>query len=152
MVNNVVIMGRMVRDPELRQLDNGTSVTTFSVAVDRNYVDKTTNERQADFLNVVAWRQTADFVCKYFHQGDMIAVEGSLQSRKYTDKDGNNRTATDVVVDNVHFVDSKGEGPSVGQQSNASAYTPDSYAPSFSSQQDAAPKFEEMSNDDDLPF
>ena len=64
MINTVVIMGRMVRDPELRQLDNGTSVTSFSVAVDRNYVDKTTNERQADFLNVVAWRQTADFVCK----------------------------------------------------------------------------------------
>lgn len=110
MVNNVVIMGRMVRDPELRQLDNGTSVTTFSVAVDRNYVDKTTNERQADFLNVVAWRQTADFVCKYFHQGDMIAVEGSLQSRKYTDKDGNNRIAVEIVASNVSFCGGKNGG------------------------------------------
>lgn len=110
MVNNVVIMGRMVRDPELRQLDNGTSVTTFSVAVDRNYVDKTTNERQADFLNVVAWRQTADFVCKYFHQGDMIAVEGSLQSRKYTDKDGNNRIAIEIVAGNVSFCGGKNGG------------------------------------------
>lgn len=110
MVNNVVIMGRMVRDPELRQLDNGTSVTTFSVAVDRNYVDKTTNERQADFLNVVAWRQTADFVCKYFHQGDMIAVEGSLQSRKYTDKDGNNRIAIEIVASNVSFCGGKNGG------------------------------------------
>ena len=110
MVNNVVIMGRMVRDPELRQLDNGTSVTTFSVAVDRNYVDKTTNERQADFLNVVAWRQTADFVCKYFHQGDMIAVEGSLQSRKYTDKDGNNRIAIEIVTSNVSFCGGKNGG------------------------------------------
>lgn len=110
MVNNVVIMGRLVRDPELRQLDNGTSVTSFSVAVDRNYVDKTTNERQADFLNVVAWRQTADFVCKYFHQGDMIAIEGSLQSRKYTDKDGNNRVAIEIVANNVSFCGGKNGG------------------------------------------
>lgn len=110
MLNHVVIMGRMVRDPELRQLDNGTSVTSFSVAVDRNYVDKTTNERQADFLNVVAWRQTADFVCKYFHQGDMIALEGSLQSRKYTDKDGNNRIAIEIVASNISFCGSKNGG------------------------------------------
>lgn len=110
MLNHVVIMGRMVRDPELRQLDNGTSVTSFSVAVERNYVDKTTNERQADFLNVVAWRQTADFVCKYFHQGDMIALEGSLQSRKYTDKDGNNRIATEIVASNISFCGGKNGG------------------------------------------
>lgn len=110
MLNHVVIMGRMVRDPELRQLDNGTSVTSFSVAVERNYVDKTTNERQADFLNVVAWRQTADFVCKYFHQGDMIAIEGSLQSRKYTDKDGNNRIAIEIVASNISFCGGKNGG------------------------------------------
>lgn len=110
MLNHVVIMGRMVRDPELRHLDNGTSVTSFSVAVDRNYVDKTTNERQADFLNVVAWRQTAEFVCKYFHQGDMIALEGSLQSRKYTDKDGNNRTAIEIVASNISFCGGKNGG------------------------------------------
>lgn len=110
MLNHVVIMGRMVRDPELRQLDNGTSVTSFSVAVDRNYVDKSTNERQADFLNVVAWRQTADFVCKYFHQGDMIALEGSLQSRKYTDKDGNNRIAIEIVASNISFCGGKNGG------------------------------------------
>ena len=116
MLNHVVIMGRMVRDPELRQLDNGTSVTSFSVAVDRNYVDKTTNERQVDFLNVVAWRQTADFVCKYFHQGDMIALEGSLQSRKYTDKDGNNRIAIEIVASNISFCGSK-------NSSNANAVT-----------------------------
>ena len=110
MLNHVVIMGRMVRDPELRQLDNGTSVTSFSIAVERNYVDKTTNERQADFLNVVAWRQTADFVCKYFHQGDMIAIEGSLQSRKYTDKDGNNRIAIEIVASNISFCGGKNGG------------------------------------------
>lgn len=120
MINTVVIMGRMVRDPELRQLDNGTSVTSFSVAVDRNYVDKTTNERQADFLNVVAWRQTADFVCKYFHQGDMIALEGSLQSRKYTDKDGNNRTAIEIVANNISFCGGK-NGGNANANANAGA-------------------------------
>lgn len=121
MVNNVVIMGRLVRDPELRQLDNGTSVTSFSVAVDRNYVDKTTNERQADFLNVVAWRQTADFVCKYFHQGDMIAIEGSLQSRKYTDKDGNNRVAIEIVANNVSFCGGKNGGNANANTAGTSA-------------------------------
>lgn len=110
MLNHVTIMGRMVRDPELRQLDNGTSVTSFSVAVDRSYVDKTTNERQADFLNVVAWRQTAEFVCKYFQKGDMIALEGSLQSRKYTDKDNNNRTAIEIVASNISFCGGKNGG------------------------------------------
>jgi single-strand DNA-binding protein len=130
MVNNVVIMGRMVRDPELRQLDNGTSVTTFSVAVDRNYVDKTTNERQADFLNVVAWRQTADFVCKYFHQGDMIAIEGSLQSRKYTDKDGNNRIAIEIVASNVSFCGGKNSGNTNTATTNDAPATMVANAPS----------------------
>lgn len=130
MLNHVVIMGRMVRDPELRQLDNGTSVTSFSVAVERNYVDKTTNERQADFLNVVAWRQTADFVCKYFHQGDMIALEGSLQSRKYTDKDGNNRIAIEVVASNISFCGGKNGGNSNTATTNDAPATMVANAPS----------------------
>lgn len=130
MLNHVVIMGRMVRDPELRQLDNGTSVTSFSVAVDRNYVDKTTNERQADFLNVVAWRQTADFVCKYFHQGDMIALEGSLQSRKYTDKDGNNRTAIEIVASNISFCGGKNGGNANTATTNDASATMVANAPS----------------------
>lgn len=133
MLNHVVIMGRMVRDPELRQLDNGTSVTSvtsFSVAVDRNYVDKTTNERQADFLNVVAWRQTADFVCKYFHQGDMIALEGSLQSRKYTDKDGNNRTAIEIVASNISFCGGKNGGNANTATNNDAPATMVANAPS----------------------
>lgn len=130
MLNHVVIMGRMVRDPELRQLDNGTSVTTFSVAVDRNYVDKTTNERQADFLNVVAWRQTADFVCKYFHQGDMIAIEGSLQSRKYTDKDGNNRIAIEIVASNISFCGGKNGGNANTATTNDAPATMVANAPS----------------------
>lgn len=130
MLNHVVIMGRMVRDPELRQLDNGTSVTSFSVAVDRNYVDKTTNERQADFLNVVAWRQTADFVCKYFHQGDMIAIEGSLQSRKYTDKDGNNRIAIEIVASNISFCGGKNGGNANTATTNDAPATMVANAPS----------------------
>ena len=130
MQNHVVIMGRMVRDPELRQLDNGTSVTSFSVAVDRNYVDKTTNERQADFLNVVAWRQTADFVCKYFHQGDMIALEGSLQSRKYTDKDGNNRIAIEIVASNISFCGGKNGGNANTATTNDAPATMVANAPS----------------------
>ena len=130
MLNHVVIMGRMVRDPELRQLDNGTSVTSFSVAVDRNYVDKTTNERQADFLNVVAWRQTAEFVCKYFHQGDMIALEGSLQSRKYTDKDGNNRTAIEIVASNIYFCGGKNGGNANTATTNDAPATMVANAPS----------------------
>lgn len=130
MLNHVVIMGRMVRDPELRQLDNGTSVTSFSVAVDRNYVDKTTNERQADFLNVVAWRQTAEFVCKYFHQGDMIALEGSLQSRKYTDKDGNNRTAIEIVASNISFCGGKNGGNANTATTNDASATMVANAPS----------------------
>lgn len=130
MLNHVVVMGRMVRDPELRQLDNGTSVTSFSVAVDRNYVDKTTNERQADFLNVVAWRQTAEFVCKYFHQGDMIALEGSLQSRKYTDKDGNNRTAIEIVASNISFCGGKNGGNANTATTNDAPATMVANAPS----------------------
>lgn len=130
MLNHVVIMGRMVRDPELRQLDNGTSVTSFSVAVERNYVDKTTNERQADFLNVVAWRQTADFVCKYFRQGDMIALEGSLQSRKYTDKDGNNRIAIEIVASNVSFCGGKNGGNANTATTNDAPATMVANAPS----------------------
>lgn len=130
MLNHVVIMGRMVRDPELRQLDNGTSVTSFSVAVDRNYVGKTTNERQADFLNVVAWRQTADFVCKYFHQGDMIAIEGSLQSRKYTDKDGNNRIAIEIVASNISFCGGKNGGNANTATTNDAPATMVANAPS----------------------
>lgn len=130
MLNHVVIMGRMVRDPELRQLDNGTSVTSFSVAVERNYVDKTTSERQADFLNVVAWRQTADFVCKYFHQGDMIALEGSLQSRKYTDKDGNNRIAIEIVASNISFCGGKNGGNANTATTNDAPATMVANAPS----------------------
>ncbi len=114
MINCVVIMGRLTADPELCTTGTGLSVTSFSVAVDRNY--KSGDERQTDFINCVAWRGTADFVTRYFKKGDMIAIQGSIQTRNYEDKNGNKRTAYDVVCDNVSFCGSKRES------SNNSAY------------------------------
>lgn len=110
MLNKVILMGRLVADPELRQTTGGISVATFRIAVDRNYQAKGTTERQADFIPCVAWRQTADFVSRYFSKGRMIALEGNLQSRNYEDKTGAKRTAYEVIVDQAYFADSKPEG------------------------------------------
>ena len=106
MLNNVTLMGRLVADPELKTTQNGTSVASFRLAVERNYAPQG-QERQADFLPCVAWRQTAEFIGKYFTKGRMIAVEGSLQSRNYEDKNGQKRTAYEVIVDQAYFADSK---------------------------------------------
>ena len=108
MLNCAVIMGRLTADPELRTTGNGISVTSFSVAVDRNY-QRAGQERQTDFINVVAWRQTAEFVSRYFRKGQMIAVQGSIQTRNYEDRNGNKRTAVEIVADNVSFCGSKAE-------------------------------------------
>ena len=123
MLNCAVIMGRLVADPELRTTPNGISVTSFCVAVDRSFV-KAGEERKADFINVVAWRQTADFVTRYFHKGSMIAVQGSIQTRSYEDKNGNKRTAVEIVADNVSFCGSKSEqgGGYEAQQPAAPSY------------------------------
>lgn len=102
MLNKVILMGRMVSDPELKTTTSNLSVASFSVAVERNYV-KQGSERETDFINVVAWRQTAEFVCKYFSKGQLIALDGTLQTRSYKDRDGNNRYITEVVTDNVYF-------------------------------------------------
>ena len=153
--NKAILGGRLTAAPELKQTQSGVPVCSFTVAVSRRFQSKNNTDQsqpQADFINVVSWRQQAEFVSRYFRKGSSICVVGQIQTRTWTDNQNQKRYATEVVADEVMFVDAKGEGPSVGQQSNASAYTPDSYAPSFSSQQDAAPKFEEMSNDDDLPF
>ena len=106
MLNVAILMGRLVADPEIRHTPNDIAVTSFTIAVDRSYV-KSGAERQADFIDIVAWRATAEFVCKYFRKGQMIAVQGSIQTRSYTDKDGNKRKAFEIVADNVHFADSK---------------------------------------------
>ena len=105
MFNLVVLTGRLTADPELKTTPNGISVCTFSIAVDRAY--KKGEEKQTDFLNVVCWRTTAEFVSKWFKKGNLIGIEGSIQTRKFTDKNGNNRTAFEIVANNVHFVESK---------------------------------------------
>ena len=137
MLNVVVLTGRLTADPELKTTSSGISVCSFSVAVERRY--RSGEERQTDFINVVAWRASAEFVSKYFKKGQMIAVEGSLQTRRYQDKEGKNRTAHEVVASNVQFADFKSN-----QQG-------DSAAPAFSNAEES--DFTEISgNDDDLPF
>ena len=106
MLNKIILMGRLTRDPELRKTGNGTAVTSFTLAVDRDYKPQD-GERETDFIDVVAWRGTAEFVSKYFTKGRMAVVEGRLQVRDWTDKDGNKRRSTEVVADNVYFGDSK---------------------------------------------
>ena len=105
MFNLVVLTGRLTADPELKTTSNGLSVTTFSIAVDRRY--RSGEERQTDFINIVAWRQTAEFITKYFKKGSLIGIEGAIQTRRYQDKNGNNRTAFEVIANNVQFVESK---------------------------------------------
>lgn len=105
-LNRVAIMGRLTRDPELRSTQSGTAVTSFSIAVDRDFKGKD-GEKEADFLDIVAWRSTAEFVSRYFTKGNMIAVDGRLQTRSYEDKDGNKRKAVEIVADSVYFGSSK---------------------------------------------
>lgn len=146
MLNSVIIMGRLTADPELRTTPNGLSVTSFTVAVDRNY--KSGDERQTDFISVVAWRGTADFVTRFFKKGQMIAVQGSLQVRNYEDKNGNKRTAYDVVADNVSFCGSKSEG----SNNTYAAARPES-APAVSYQSADAGSFSVLPDDNQgFPF
>ncbi len=152
MLNRVVIMGRLVADPELRTTPGGVTVATIRLAVDRDFKNKQTGERETDFINVVAWRQTAEFVSRYFAKGRMAVVEGRLQIRPYTDRDGNKRTAAEVVAENVYFGDSKRDGDG--------GYAPAPFAAPQTQQSAvgyAAPtgedQFAELSDDDgDLPF
>ena len=106
-MNNITIMGRLVRDPELRHTPNQVSVASFTLAVDRGFTPKDGGERQTDFIDIVAWRNTAEFVSKYFSKGQMAAVVGRLQIRDWTDKDGNKRRSAEVVADNIYFTESK---------------------------------------------
>ncbi len=152
--NKVILGGRITADPELRQTPNGIQVTSFSIAVNRRSSSSNTEQQQtADFINCVAWRNTAEFISRYFRKGSSICVLGSIQTRTWTDQQGQKRYSTDVVVDEAHFVDSKSENPA-SRASTGAPYAPESYnpIPSYASSSDSAPKFEEMSNDDDLPF
>lgn len=116
-LNKWIGMGRLARDPELRRTGNGTAVTSFTIAVDRDRKPKD-GERETDFVDVVAWRQTAEFVSKYFEKGRMAVVEGRLQFREYTDRDGNKRKATEIIVENAYFGDSKKTDSGTRYQSN----------------------------------
>lgn len=139
MLNCAVIMGRLTADPELRQTPSGVSVVRFTVAVDRGYV-KQGEERQTDFINVVAWRGSADFVAKYFHKGSMIAVQGSIQTGSY-EKDGVKHYTLEIVADNVSFCGGKSDV----QNSNSSQIAPQS-------QKTTDNVTTLVDNDDDLPF
>ena len=129
MLNHIVIMGRLTRDPELRYTSANIPVASFSVAVDRDFGRGENGERQTDFINCVAWRQTGEFVSKYFQKGSMIVVSGRLQIRDYTDRDGNKRSAAEVVADNVYFGESKRRDDNGyqqgGYQPNGGSYAPD---------------------------
>lgn len=152
MLNRVVLMGRLVADPELRQTPNGISVVSFRIAVDRNYTGKD-RERQTDFIDIVAWRQTAEFVSRYFAKGRMIALEGAIQTRNYEDKNGNKRTAVEVLAENVYFADSR-PGGGAQQDSNMGDQMPSApMAPAVSYASGDMGDFSEISADsDDLPF
>lgn len=117
MLNHITIMGRMTRDPELRRTGSGTAVTSFRIAVDRDFAPKDGGEKETDFIDCVAWRQTGEFVSKYFSKGRMIVVSGRLQVREWTDKDGKKCRTAEVVADNVYFGDSKKDGDNQGTQS-----------------------------------
>lgn len=173
MLNRVILMGRLVSDPELKTTPSGVSVTTFRIAVDRNYV-KSGEERKADFFDIVCWRQTAEFVCRYFGKGSLIAVEGQLQSRTYQAKDGSNRYVVEVVADNVSFTGERRDNSNSGysNQGNNQGYQNQNYggnqsygnqsyggsqvyqepAQQTSYQSGSNADFQDMPLDDDLPF
>lgn len=147
--NKVILGGRLTADPELKQTSNGIPVTTFSIAVNRR-VAKAGEQRATDFINCVAWRQQAEFISRYFHKGSAICIMGNIQTRTWNDQNGQKRYATEVIVDEVNFVDSASEN----RGSSEPAYNPygGSETPAFSSNKDEAPKYEQMVDDDDLPF
>ena len=153
MLNHIVIMGRLTRDPELRRTGSGVAVASFSVAVDRDIANKESGERETDFIDCVAWRGTGEFVSKYFQKGSMIVVSGRLQIRSWTDKDGNKRRSAEIVADNVYFGDSKRDGAAPGGFDQTPSYP---QAPAYQAPAAPAPSasgFSMLEDDDsELPF
>ena len=150
MLNHITIMGRLTRDPELRRTGSGVAVASFTVAVDRDFGKNENGEKETDFIDCVAWRQTGEFVSKYFTKGRMAVVSGRLQIRPWTDKDGNKRRTAEVVADNVYFGDSRRDGDNAGAYSAPAAGSFGGYsAPASAPASDFA-----MLEDDDaqLPF
>ena len=151
MLNYITIMGRLTRDPELRYTATQTPVTSFTLAVDRDYANRETNERQTDFIDCVAWR-SAEFVSKYFQKGSLAVVSGRLQIRDWTDKEGNKRRSAEVNVDNIYFGESKRRDSDSAQNTFAPPYTGNDYS-SQTPNSSMAGGFEELSDDDgELPF
>lgn len=164
--NKVILGGRLTADPELKTTPSGISVTSFTVAVNRRFGNKSGEDTQADFFNVTAWRQTAEFITRYFRKASSICVVGSIQTRSWIDQNGQKRFATEIVADEAYFVDAKSESPIAVQQAAAmyaqggqtGSYMPDGYgafgAPTQTGtyQTQTAPKFEEISDDEELPF
>ena len=151
MLNHIVIMGRLTRDPELRRTGSGIAVTSFTVAVDRDFGKNENGERETDFIDCVAWRQTGEFVSKYFTKGRMAVVSGRLQIRSWTDKEGNKRRAAEVVADNVYFGDSKRDGDS-GSSYGGNTYGGSSFG-GYSAPSTPASDFAMLEDDDaQLPF
>ena len=149
-LNKVILMGHMTADPELKQTTSGTSVCSFSIGVNRRYSKQDQGQQSVDFINIVAWRQQAEFVSRYFKKGSSIVICGSIQTRKWTDNNGQARYATEVVADEVSFgapAAQNGQGDRPAQQS----YTPSAYGnPTYNSADSA--NFEEIPGDDSLPF
>jgi len=155
MLNHITLMGRLVADPELRRTGSGVAVATFRIAVDRDYAPKDGGERKADFITCVAWRQTGEFISKYFTKGRMIVVDGRLEMRDWTDRDGNKRTTAEVIVENAYFGDSKRDGDS-GSSYGGNSYSAPA-APSYGGYSAPAPApasdFAMLEDDDaQLPF
>ena len=141
MLNHIVLMVRLTRDPELRRTGTGIAVASFSIAVDRDFGSKETGEKETDFIDIVAWRNTAEFVSKYFTKGRMAVVSGRLQIRNWNDKDGNKRRSAEVVADNVYFGDSKRDSESGGSYASGSSYGGSNYAAGSSYSAPAAPSY-----------
>ena len=164
MLNRIIVMGRLTRDPELRHTQTGTAVASFTLAVDRDFKDKQSGEKATDFIDIVAWRQTGEFVSRYFTKGRMAVVEGRLQMREWTDKDGNKRRSAEVVADNVYFGDSKRDAEGAGSYNSGytggyNAAPAGNYggyaapAPVGYGAPSGADQFAELSDDDgELPF
>lgn len=147
MLNRIVLMGRLTAVPELKTTNTGKSVTSFRIAVDRNYV-KTGEDRKADFFNIVCWNNTAEFVCRYFTKGSLIALEGKLQSRTYQTNDGSNRYVTEIVADTVSFTGERRDKNNSTNNYPAPPLPTQSEQPPMSAHND----FEDMPLDEDLPF
>ena len=141
MLNHIVIMGRLTRDPELRRTGSGVAVASFSLAIDRDFAPKDGGERETDFIDCVAWQRTGEFVSKYFTKGRMAVVSGRLQIRSWTDKDGNKRRSAEVVADNVYFGDSKRDNDGGNSSYSGNAYGGNSYGGNAYSAPAPAPSY-----------